>query len=141
VLFINCPGFGKDRVNFHRTPGRGTAGGADPTCLNRAGYSIACAVMLGSGAGELGSGNSLAARERAAAVRSRRAALWVVRFVLCFPLFCIVIVPVPSVCCSVKLPLSRPTSFCLFLSILLHTPAGGGVAAWRLCCRPQQTIT
>ena len=22
-----CPGFGQDRVNFHRTPGRGTAGG------------------------------------------------------------------------------------------------------------------
>jgi len=23
-----CPGFGQDRVNFHRTPGRGTAGTA-----------------------------------------------------------------------------------------------------------------
>jgi len=22
-----CPGFGQDRVNFHRTPGRGTARG------------------------------------------------------------------------------------------------------------------
>jgi len=29
----------------------------------------------------------------------------------------------PSVCCSVKLPLSRSTSFCLFLFILLRTPA------------------
>jgi len=47
------------------------------------------------------------------------------RFVLCIPLFCIVVVPVPFVCCSVKLPLSRPTSFCLFLSILLRTAAGG----------------
>ena len=52
-------------------------------------------------------------------------------FVLCFPLICIIVVPVPFVCCSVKLPLSRPTSFCLFLSILLRTPA------WLFCCRPQ----
>ena len=56
---------------------------------------------------------------------------------LCFLLICIVVVPVPSVCCSVKLPLSRPTSFCLFLSILLCTLAGGGEAAWSFCCRPQ----
>jgi len=35
-----------------------------------------------------------------------RAALWAVRFVLCFPLICIAVVPGPSVCCSVKLPLS-----------------------------------
>jgi len=60
-----CPGFGEDRVNFHRTPGRGTAGRSDPTWPNRTGYSIPCAVMLGSGGGELGSGNSLVARERA----------------------------------------------------------------------------
>jgi len=63
-----CPGFGQDRVNFHQNPGRGTARWADPTWPNRAGYSIPCAVMLGSSGGELGSGNSLAARERAAAV-------------------------------------------------------------------------
>jgi len=69
--------------------------------------------------------------------RSWRAALWVVQFVLCFLLICIVVVPVPFVCCSVKLPLSWPTSFCLFLSILLHTPAGGGAASWHFCCRPQ----
>jgi len=56
--------------------------------------------------------------------------------VLCIPLFCTVVIPVPFVCCSVKLPLSRPTSFCLFLSILLRTPVGGGAATWRLCCRP-----
>jgi len=64
-----CPGFGQHRVNFHRTPGKGTAGGADPTWPNRAGYSIPCAVMLGAAGGELGGGNSLAARERTAAVR------------------------------------------------------------------------
>jgi len=60
-FFGMCPGFGQDRVNFHRNPGRDTAGRADPTWPNRAGYSIPCAVMLGSGGGELGGGNSLAA--------------------------------------------------------------------------------
>jgi len=40
-------------------------------------------------------------------------------------------------CCSVKLPLSQPTSFCLFLSILLCTPEGRGVATWCFCCQPQ----
>jgi len=62
-----CAGFGQDRTNFHWNPGRDTAGRADPTWPNRAGYSIPCAVMLGSGWGELGSGNSLAAREHVAA--------------------------------------------------------------------------
>jgi len=66
-----CPGFGQNRVNFHWTPGRGTGGWADPTWPNRAGYSIPCAVMLASGGGELGGGNSLAAREDSAAVRSQ----------------------------------------------------------------------
>ena len=132
-----CPGFGQGRVNFHRTPGRGTAGRAYPTWPNRAGYSIPFVVMLGSGGGELGGGNSLVVLECAAAVWSRKVALWVVRFVLCFLLICIVVVPVPFVCHSVKLPLSRPTSFCLFLSILLRKPTGGGAAVWRFCCWPQ----
>ena len=66
-----------------------------------------------------------------------RAALWVVQFVLCIPLFCIVVVPVPFVCCSIKMPLSQSTGFCLFLSVLLRTPAGGGAATWCFCCRPQ----
>ena len=63
-----CPGFGQDRVNFHRTPGRGKAGRADPTWPNRAAYSIPCAVTLGSGGGELGGGNSLVTRECTAVV-------------------------------------------------------------------------
>jgi len=62
----HCPGLGQDMVNFHWNPGRGTFGWADSTWPHRAGYSIPCAVMLGSGGGELGSRNSLAARERAA---------------------------------------------------------------------------
>ena len=96
--------------------------------------------MLGSSQGELGGGNSLASRERAAEVWSGRAALWVVQFVLCILLICIVVVTVPFVYCSVKLPLSRPTSFCLFLSILLRTLAGGGAAAWRFSCQLQPNL-
>ena len=61
-------GFGQDRVNFYRNPGRDTDRQADPTWPNTAGYSIPCAIMLGSGGGELGKGNSLAARELATAV-------------------------------------------------------------------------
>jgi len=53
----------------------------------------------------------------------------------CFLLICIVVVTVLFVCCSAKLPLSRPTSFCPFLFILLCTLAGGGAAVWRFCCQ------
>ena len=81
-------------------------------------------------------GNSLAARERSAAVWSERVVLFC-GFVLCIPLFCTVVVAVPLVSCSVKLPLSRPTGFCLFLYIVLRTPAGGGAAAWHFCCWQQ----
>jgi len=137
AYLVLCPGFGQDRANFHQNPGRGTALRADPTWPNRARYSIPCAIMLGSGGGELGAGTHSLLGECVVLVRSRRAALWVMRFVLCFLLICIIVVPVPFVCCSVKLPLSRHTSFCLFLSILLCTPAGGGAAAWCFCCRPQ----
>jgi len=139
-VMTECPELGQDRVNFHQNPGRGTVGwtGPTPTWPNRAGYSIPCAVMLGSGGGwGWCGGNSLTARERVAPVVFGRATLWLVWFVSCFLLFCIVIVPVPSVCCSVKLPLSRPTCFCLFLSILLRTLAGEGAAASRFCCRWQ----
>jgi len=58
-------------------------------------------------------------------------------FVLCILLISIVVVPVPFVCYSVKLPLFRPTFFCLVLSILLPTPGGGGAATWRFCCQLQ----
>ena len=61
-------------------------------------------------------------------------------FILYFLLICIVVVIVHFSCCSVKLPLSRPTSFCLFISIFLRSPAGGGAAVWRFvagCSRNQ----
>jgi len=92
--FRLCPGFDQDRVNFHRNPGRSTARKADPTWPNRAGYSIPCAVMLGSGGGELAVGT----HSRLGSTQWRRcgrAALWVVWFVLCFPLIRIGVVTVP----------------------------------------------
>jgi len=46
-------------------------------------------------------------------------------FVLCIPLFCVVAVAVPFVCCSVKLPLSRPTSFLPVFFPFSSTPRRG----------------
>jgi len=48
ILQKNCPGFGQDGVNFHQKPGGDTARQADPNYSNKTGYSIPCAVMLGS---------------------------------------------------------------------------------------------
>jgi len=78
-------------------------------------------VPVGGGSGVVGTHSRLGSAQW----RSGRAALWVVRFVLCFHLICIVVVTVPFVCCSVKLPLSRPTSFCLFSSHSLPHPGRG----------------
>jgi len=107
-----CPGFGQDRVNFHRTPGRGTAGGvrADPTWPNRARYSIPCAVTLGSGGGRV------ARRERsrglgvcgARAVRESGSVSvvfspYLYRCCCCFPLFAVLLncpYPYPPVSAS-----------------------------------------
>jgi len=84
--------------------------------------------MLGwGGAGRREGGRSsglrMAAGGESGSVRS---------FVLCIVLIHIVVVViVPFVWCSVKLPLSRPPVFaCFFLSILLRTPAGRGAAEW-----------
>jgi len=139
-IFHLCPGFGQDRVNFHQNPGRGTAAWADPTPTwpNRAGYSIPCVLMLGSGRGELGGGNSLTPRELTALVRSGRATLsglcglghvfsLSVPLLFLFPLFAVLL----------NCPYPDPPVFCLFLSILLGTPAGGGAAVWCFCCRLQ----
>jgi len=67
---------------------------------NRAGYSIPCAVMLGSGVGELGSGKAVTARERTAAGDEsssvRSAVLFCVfslsvSLLLLFPLFAVLL--------------------------------------------------
>ena len=109
----SCPGFGQNRVNFHQTPGRDTARWADPTWPNRAGYSIPCAVLLGSGGGELGGRNSLAARERAAAAVVENGS--VVRSVLCcvFPLSVLLLFPLFAVLLNCPYP-DPPVSACFF---------------------------
>jgi len=61
-----CPAFSQDRVNFQPKPEGDTALRGDPTWPNRIGYSISCAIMLGSGWGELGGGKAVAVLERAA---------------------------------------------------------------------------
>jgi len=131
-----CPGFGQDRDNFTRIQEGAQPGGLTlpvQTEQDIPSREPSCWVPVGRSWGrELSRGS-----EAQAVVQSGRAAFWVMRFVLCILLICIVVVTVPFVCCSVKLPLSRPTSFLLFVSILLLTPAGGGVAAWCFCCQPQ----
>jgi len=52
---------------------REETGMAEHAWPNRAGYSIPCAVMVGSGGGELSGRNSVAAHERAEAVWERAA--------------------------------------------------------------------
>jgi len=93
-------------------------------------------VMLGSGGGGWRGGNSLAAQEGTAAVQSESGSVLLVCFVyspfsvsllLLFPLFDVLL----------NCPYPDPPVFCLFLSILLHTPVGGGAAAWRFCCQLQ----
>ena len=106
----NCPGFVQERVNFHQNPGRDTAGQADPTWPNRPGYSIPCAVMLGSG---LGGDGRRELTHGSGACGDGCVWEWLCGFccfVLCILLICIVFVTVPFVCCSVKLPFSQPTS-------------------------------
>jgi len=94
-------------VNFHWTPGRGTAGGLTPPGQTEQGipYHVPPYWVPVGGSGEPELTHGSGAR---APVRSGRAALWVVRFVLCFPLSGVAAVPVPSVRCSVTLPLPPP---------------------------------
>ena len=110
-----CPGFGQHSVNFHRNRGRDTAGRADPTWPNRAEYSTPCAVIPVGGTWAVGV-HSAQRWERLSGLCGFCCVFSLsVSLLFLFPLFAV----------SVKLPLSRPTSFCLFLSILLRTPAGG----------------
>jgi len=133
-----CPGFGQDRVNFHQNPGRGTAGWADPTPTwpNRAGYSIPCAAMLGSGGGG-GAAGTHSWLGRAQWRWFRRAALLCGLFCRVFSFSVSLLLLFPLLAVLLNCPYPDPLVFCLFLSILLRTPAVGGAAAWRFCCRWQ----
>jgi len=73
-----------------------------------------------------GWGAKLIAAPEHAGHQAVRVALSTPLFVLHILLISITVNTVYFVCCSVKLSLSGPTSFCLFLSILLPTSAGGG---------------
>jgi len=99
-----CPGFGQDKVNFHWTPGRGTAGGwgLTPPGQTEPGIPYNVTVMLGSGGGGRRSRNSIVAWGGVAPVLFGRAAVWVVWFVVefspylyrccsCFPLFAVLL--------------------------------------------------
>jgi len=94
-----CPGFGQDRVNFHQNPGRGTVEWADPTPAwpNRAGYSIPCAVMLGSRGGgarwELTLEGTAEVVERGSVVRSVLFCVFPlsVSLLFLFPLFAVLL--------------------------------------------------
>ena len=86
-------------MNFHKKPGGDTAGLANTNWPNRTGYSVPCAIMLGSGGGgELAGGKSIAARERMGhwAVR---VALSISLFVLYILLISITVVTVHFICC------------------------------------------
>ena len=95
-----CPGFGQDRVNFHQHPGRDTAGRADPTWPNRAGYSIPCASCWVPVRGSWGQELTRSSGAQAP-VLSGRTVLWViglccvfswsVSLLLLFPLFAVLL--------------------------------------------------
>jgi len=77
-------------------------------------HVLSCRVLVG---GELGSGKSVKAQEPMAAAGGKSSAFHC--FVLCILLICIIVVTVPFVCCSFKLPLCRPTRF---LPVSFHSP-------------------
>jgi len=127
-----CPGFGQDRVNFHRTPGRGTAEGwgLTPPGQTEPGipYHVKSRWVPVGGEGAAGTHSRLGSAWRRSCPREQVCCASLCRI---FSLFVSLLLLFPLFCCSVKLPLSRPTSVCLLLSILLRTLVGGGAAAWR----------
>jgi len=135
-----CPGFVQDRVNFHWTPGRGTAGRADPTWPNRAGYSTSYAVTLGSGGGEPGGGNSVTGRERAAAVVESSCVVRSVLFcIFPFSISLLFLFPLFAVLSKCPYP-DPPVSACFFpFSSALRRGEGWPHGAFVAGC--SQTIT
>ena len=130
-----CPGFGQNRVNFHRNPGRGTAGGwgLTPPGQTEPGipYHVTSRWVPVGGTARREGTRGLGGRG-AGPVSGERLLYgsW-----LCFLLICIVVVPVfPLFAVLLNCPYPDPPVFCLFLFILLRTPAEGGAAAWRFCC-------
>ena len=120
-----CPGFGQNRVNFHRTPGRGTAGGwgLTPPGHTEPGipYHVTSRWVPVGGAVRREGTRGLGGRS-AGPVSGERLLYgsW-----LCFLLICIVVVPVFPLF-AVLLNCPYPTH--QFLPLSFHSPphAGGG---------------
>ena len=131
-----CPGFGWDRVNFHKKPVRDTARQADPNWPNKRGiwYPVPPGSVLSGGSwpgrGQLHLGCTLGIGQ------------WE-RVPLCIPLFLYILlfsigVTVCFLRCSVKLPLSWPMSFAFFFPFCSAPQQGEGrqsdhVVLW---CQP-----
>ena len=115
------PGQGQFSPDSRKGHSRGV--GADPTWPNRARYSIPCAVMLGSGCG----GGSTAWTHSRLGSAWCQSCLWerVCCSSLChiFSLSVSLLLLFPLFCCSVKLPVSRPTTF---LPVYFHSPPHRG---------------
>ena len=133
-----CAGFSQDRVNFHRTPGRGTAGRTDSHLAKQSRVFHSMCRHAGFQWGGAARREFTRGSGVRAPVLSGRMALCVVRFVVVFSPYlyhycsCSLLFAVLLNC-----PYPDPPVFCLFLSILLRTPVGGGAATWRCCCRLQ----
>jgi len=83
--------------------------------------------MLGSDWGGLGGGKALAARERAVAAGSESCSLSSALLFCVFSLSILLLLLIPLFAVLLNCPYPNPRVFCLFLSILLRTSAGGGV--------------
>jgi len=87
--------------------------------------------------GERGGGKSIAAGERAATVGSENCYLRFAILSCVFSLSVLLLFLFPLFAVLLNCPYPDPPVFCLFLFILLFTPAGEGVATWHFRCRPQ----
>jgi len=82
--------------------------------------------MLGSGEGELGGGNSFSLLGRAQPRFSLREQFCSAGLFCVLPLSVSLLLLFPLFAVLLNCPYPDPPVFCLFLSILLLTPAGGG---------------
>ena len=133
--FPECPGFGQDRVNFHQETGGTTVGQGDPNCPNRAGYSISCAVMLGSDWGgparrELSCGSGACGGRW-----ELLSAFWC--FVLFILLICIIVVTVPLFAVLLNCPYPDPPVSACFFPFFSAPQRGERRPHGAICCRPQ----
>jgi len=107
----HCPGFGQDRVYFHRNAGGDTAGGLTPPGQTEQGvpYHVpSCWVPV------RGSGNSLQAQEHAAAVVGERDSLGSTVLFCVFPLCISLLFLFPLFAVLLNCPYPDPPVFACF---------------------------